>query len=145
MSVVGKLLFQGTWCRGIYCNKPLPPDLEARWHAWVSTLTSLSQVHILRRLASSKENFQVHVFYDASEGAYGGTLFVRSTRDNKSLIRLACSNNRLAPIKRITLPQLELSAALLGTRLLHYFCTATSYDNNQAILWSDATVTLDTQ
>ena len=37
---------------------------------------------------------------------------------------------------------MELLAALVGTRLLHYFCTATSYDINQVILWLDATVTL---
>ena len=30
----------------------------------------------------------------------------------------------------------------MGARLLHYFCRATDYDINQAILWSDATVTL---
>ena len=44
VSVVGKLLFQDMWCRGIDWNELLPADLGARWHAWVSTLTSLSQV-----------------------------------------------------------------------------------------------------
>ena len=120
----------------------MPPDFGAQWHAWVSTLISLSQVHIPRWLATSKRDFQVHVFCDASERAYGAALYVRSTKDNKTLTRLACSKNRLAPIKRITLPRLELLAALVVTRPLHYFCTATGYDINQAILWSEATVTL---
>jgi len=65
-----------------------------------------------------------------------------STKDDKTLVRLACSKNRLAPVKRVTLPRLELLAALVGTRLLHHFCTATDYNINQAILWSDATVAL---
>ena len=142
VSVVGKLLFQDTWCRGIDWNRILPSDLETQWHAWVSTLTSLSQLHIPRWLATSNGNFQVHVFCDASEKAYGAALYIRLIEGDKTLTRLACSKNRLAPVKRTTLPRLELLAALVGTRLLHYFCTATDYDINQAILWSDATVAL---
>jgi hypothetical protein len=142
VSIVGKLLFQDTWCRGIDWNELLLSDLGARWHALVSTLTSLSQVHIPRWLATSSGSFQVHVFCDASERAYGAALYVRSTERDKTLIRLACSKNRLAPVKRITLPRLELLAALVRTRLLHYFCTATGCYINQAILWSDATVVL---
>jgi len=120
----------------------LPPDLGARWHTWVSKLTSLSQVHIPRWLATSKGNFQVHVFWDTSERAYGAALYVRLTKDDKTLTRLAFSQNRLAPVKRVTMPRLELLAALVGTRLLHYFCAATGYNIKQAILCSDAIVTL---
>ena len=64
VSVVGKLLFQDTWCREIDWNELLPPDLGAQCYAWVSTLTSLSQVHIPQWLATSKGNFQVHVSCD---------------------------------------------------------------------------------
>ena len=104
VSVVGKLLFQDTWCRGIDWNELLPSDLAARWHVWVSTLTPLSQVHIPRWLATLKGSFQVHVFCDASERAYGAALYIRSTKDDQTLTRLACSKNRLALVKRITLP-----------------------------------------
>ncbi|XP_042895210.1 uncharacterized protein [Parasteatoda tepidariorum] len=54
-----------------------------------------------------------------------------------------CSRNRLSPLKRITLPRLELLAALLGARLLHYFCTETKLDKNTATLWSDSAVALN--
>jgi hypothetical protein len=99
-------------------------------------------MHIPRWLATSSGSFQVHVSCDASERAYGAALYVHSTEGDKTLIRLACSRNRLAPVKRITLPRLELLVALVGTWLLHYFCTATGYNINQAILWSDTTVAL---
>jgi len=99
-------------------------------------------VHIPPWLATSNGNFQVHVFCNASERAYAAALYVRSTKDDNPLTLLACSKNRLAPVKRVTMPRLELLAKLVGTRLLHYFCTATGYDINPTILWSDATVTL---
>jgi len=134
VSVVGKMLFQDTWCRGIDWDELLPFDLGTRRHDWVSTLNSLSEVHIPRWLATSGGNFNVHVFCDASERAYGAALYIRTTKDNETLIRSACSKNRLVPVKRITLPRLELLAALVGARLLHYFCKATGYDINEAIL-----------
>jgi hypothetical protein len=140
VSIVGKLLFQDTWCRGIDWNELLPSDLAARWDAWVSTLTPLSQVHIPRWLATSVGSFQVNFFCDASERAYGAALYICSTKDDQTLTRLACSKSGLSPVKRITLPRLQLLAALVGTRPMHYFCTATVYDITQAILWSDATV-----
>jgi len=89
-----------------------------------------------------KGTLQNHVFCDASERAYGSALYIRSTKDDKTLVCLTSSKNRLAPLKKVTLPRLELLAALVGTRLLHYFCTVTSYDINQAILRSEATMDL---
>jgi len=62
--------------------------------------------------------------------------------DQQNVVRLACSKNRLAPVKKVTLPRLELLAALVGARLLHYFCQATCIDIMEAALWSDSTVAL---
>jgi hypothetical protein len=142
VSVVGKLLFEDIWCRGINWNELLPSDLGAQWHACVSTLTSSPQVYIPRWLVTSRGIFQVHVFCDVSERAHGVALYIRSTKDDKTLVPLACSKNRLASVKRVTLPWLEFLAAPVRTRLLHCFCTATSYNINQAVLWLDATVAL---
>jgi len=60
--------------------------------------------------------------------------------DNK-VVPLACSKNRFAPVK-VTLPRLELLAALVGARMLHYFCQATCIDITEATLWTDSAVAL---
>jgi hypothetical protein len=75
------------------------------------------------------------------KGIRGGSL-IRSTQGDNTLVRLACSKNRLAPVKRVMLPRLELLAALVRTRLLVYLCEATGYDITQAMLWTDSTVAL---
>ena len=69
-------------------------------------------------------------------------LYIRSTHRTGTLVRIVCSKNRLAPLKKVTLPRLELIAALIGARLLHYFCKETGYDIAEATLWSDSTVAL---
>jgi hypothetical protein len=45
-------------------------------------------------------------------------------------------------LKKVTLPRLELIAALVGARLLNYFCKETGHDVTEATLWLDSTVAL---
>ena len=122
VSVVEKLLFQDTWCRGLAWDEILPSDLGALWKIWVSTLKYIAHLRVRGWVdIVDRSHSQVHVFYDASERAYGAVLYIRScTADN--LVHLACSKNRLAPVKKVTLPRLELLAALVGARMLRYFC-----------------------
>ncbi|XP_055928642.1 uncharacterized protein LOC129959774 [Argiope bruennichi] len=84
----------------------------------------------------------IHVFCDASEKAYGAALYICFIELNETNVRLVCSRNRLSPLKKVTLPRLELLAALLGARLLHYFCKETGLENQTSTLWSDSTVVL---
>jgi hypothetical protein len=54
----------------------------------------------------------------------------------------SCSKNRLAPVNKGNLPLLELLVALVGSRVLQYFCRETQLDINNATSWTDATVVL---
>jgi len=140
--ITGKLIFQDSRFRGVGCDELLPDDLGTRWSIWVK-LPDLLDIHIPRWVgARGKENCQIHVFCDASERAYGTVLYIRSTHKTGTLVRIVCSKNRLAPLKKVTPPRLELIAALNGARLLHYFCKETGYDIAEATLWSDSTVAL---
>ena len=49
---------------------------------------------------SNGHDTQMHVFCDASERAYGAVLYARSTAREGIIVRLACSKNRLAPVKK---------------------------------------------
>jgi len=143
VSVVGKCLFQDTWCTGLAWDELLPSDLGALWNTWVSTLPHLAHLRVPRWVEIvDRSHSQVHVFCDASQRAYGAALYIRSCMVDNSVVHLACSKNRLAPVKTVTLPQLELLAALVGARLLHYICQATRIDITEATLWTDSTVAL---
>jgi len=85
---------------------------------------------------------QIYVFCDTSERAYGAALYIRSTHGTDISVRPVCSKNRMSSLKKVTLPRLELVAALVGERLLSYFCKETGYDISKATLWSHSTVAL---
>ncbi|GFY39446.1 uncharacterized protein TNIN_335661 [Trichonephila inaurata madagascariensis] len=61
---------------------------------------------------------EIHCFSDASKSAYGTVLYLRFvTCNNKIETSFICSKSRVAPLKSLTLPHLELTAALLSDRL----------------------------
>lgn len=53
---------------------------------------------------------------------------------------LACS--RVAPRKQMTIPQLELSAALTGAQVANILQAELTVDINHVILWSDSSTVL---
>jgi hypothetical protein len=143
VSVIGKIFFQETWCSGMQWEEILSHDIAARWHAWITSLPRLSGIHIPHWIGTLYgHDTQTQVFSDASGRAYGAALYVRSTTQEGIIVRLTCSKNRLAPLKKITLPHLELLAALVGVRLLQYFCRETGLDIKGTTLRTDASVVL---
>lgn len=142
--ITAKIIFQDIWRRGLSWEELLPHDLAQRWQHWISKLPQLTLLHVPRWIGASTtpEQSEVHVFCDASEKAYGAVLYLRSISEATHSVRIICSKCRLAPIKKITLPRLELLAALIGSRLLHYFAEETDFNIAQAVLWSDSRVTL---
>ncbi|GFS86326.1 integrase catalytic domain-containing protein, partial [Nephila pilipes] len=143
VTVIVKILFQDTWLSGIKWDELLPPAVAQQWHKWINELQCLKDIRIPRWIGFSEtSDVPIHVFCDASESAYGACLYARHTVNNFTEVNLICSRSKLAPVKKITLPRLELLAALLGTRLLQYFYRETNMHSHTAVLWSESTVAL---
>lgn len=70
-------------------------------------------------------------------------VYVRSSNEfNAFRVMLVCSRSRVAPLKKLTLPRLELCAALLLSQLCQVVLKACTKIFSQVILWLDSTVTL---
>lgn len=86
-------------------------------------------------------NVQLHGFSDASERAYATVGYVRSTyNDGQFEVRLAVSKTRVAPIKRPTIPRLELLGALILARLTNKLKSLGT--EIPIVLWTDSMTTL---
>jgi hypothetical protein len=74
-------------------------------------------------LVISKENLErleIYGFSDAREVAYGACIYLRSIDvQGKITTRLLCSKSRVAPLKKLPLPRLELCAAMLLANMYH--------------------------
>jgi len=101
VSVVGKLLFHDTWCRGLTWEENLPSDFGALWNTWISNLPHLAHLRVPRWVGIvDRSHSRVHVFCNASERAYEAALYFRSCMVDNSVFHLARSQNRLAPLRR---------------------------------------------
>ncbi|GBO19981.1 hypothetical protein AVEN_24627-1, partial [Araneus ventricosus] len=141
--LVGKILFQDTWLSGVQWDEILPPNIAKQWNKWISELSSLNDIGIPRWIGLSPlSDYSLHIFCDSSERAFGAVLYIYIQEGKTTKVQLLCSRNRISPLKRITLPRLELMAYLIGARLLNYTCSNTSLDRNAATLWTDSTVAL---
>ena len=61
---------------------------------------------------------ELHTFTDASLSAVSAVVYLRTiTADGKIATHYVISNSKLAPIKQMSIPKLELEAATLGAEL----------------------------
>ncbi|GFV07384.1 uncharacterized protein TNCV_1765451 [Trichonephila clavipes] len=115
-----KYLLQELWLRKLSWDDELPPDIHAAWSQWWLELPFLSELKIPRKILDSSgdsSEVQIHTFSDASQKAYGAAAFLRVKHKDRVSVDLVTSKSRVAPLKRLSLPRLELMGALLAARL----------------------------
>ena len=89
------------------------------------------------------KDIQLHVFCAASELAYGALAYLKFGFElEKPHCSFVMSKNRLAPIKTISLPRLELNAAVLGVRLYPMIIKKINLPIQNVIFWTDSTLVL---
>ncbi|XP_050043628.1 uncharacterized protein [Dermacentor andersoni] len=142
-----KVMFQKLWELGIGWDDPLPETLQPEWDCWCRELPCIEGVSIPRLIAADIRNDDtekvVHVFCDASPKAYGAVAYiVTKSPFGLTNVSLVMAKSRVAPLKRLSLPRLELMGALTGARLCHYVAKALDLKSVATILWTDSTVAM---
>lgn len=116
-----KCLFQELWSRKLSWDDELPLDIRTAWMKWSGEVTSLSTLDVPRTVLNSNpesvNELQIHVFSDASQKAFGAAAYLRVKDCEKTSVNLIASKSRVAPLKKLTLPRLELMGALLAVKL----------------------------
>lgn len=70
-------------------------------------------------LCENPSTIEIHDFADALETAYGASVYLLFINCNKFTSVLSCSKTRVPPLKTLTIPRLELRAALILTELVN--------------------------
>ena len=141
-TVEMKILFQELCLDKIDWDSNLPENLLGTWNSLLNELKCLNDVKIPRCYFRSRPvQFELHGFSDASHRAYAGVVYVRSLYENGEIdVRLVASKTRVAPLKRQTIPRLELLGALILARLMNSLNMTGS--NVKTICWTDSMTTL---
>ena len=144
--VKAKIMIQLLWKAGVSWDSSVPLSIHTMWTEYKEQLPLLSRARFDRLiLAPNYSKFQMHGFSDASEKAYGACIYLRSTDiHGKHHSFLVCSKSRVAPVSSntMTLPRLELCAALLLAQLVTTAKKALQIAFSKVYLWSDSTIAL---
>ena len=115
-TITAKKLIQDLTRSKLDWDDVLPDDALETWLCWRQDLEKMGKFKVRRciqpELQGEIVQIQLHHFADASQMAYGAASYIRLT-DSEGHIHccLLMAKSRLAPIKQLTIPRLELTAA----------------------------------
>lgn len=139
-----KLFMQQLWLANLSWDEPISDDLNDQWFQITNDISALNLVQIPRQLPTGEFSQILVGFCDASSKGYAANLYLHTSNSNHFMsMQLLAAKSRVAPLKRITIPRLELNAALLLAKLLRHFLPVFSQNKiSEFILFSDSQVVL---
>ena len=114
-----KILLRETWALKLGWDDAVPTGLRSRWITLFKEMFQLSQVEYSRCLTppDAKGGPTLIILSDASDLAYGFSAYVRwELTDGSFWSRLIFAKCRIAPLRKLSTPQMELNGAVLSKR-----------------------------
>ncbi|XP_050072562.1 uncharacterized protein LOC126560647 [Anopheles maculipalpis] len=147
ITVRGKMLMQDIWRTGSNWDEPIEATCYERWCQMIQNMQNVGLLKIPRSyfgkaLSSETKDVQLHVFTDASEAAYGCVAYFRAMVQGEVRCSLVMSRTKVAPLKKISIPRLELLGAVLGARMAKTIRDNHKLEIDRVVIWTDAKVVL---
>ena len=141
--IQAKTLMHSLWIDKLGWDNPVSPQTAQHWTKFREELSQLSSISVPRWLGlSTNSKVEIHGFSDASQVAMAAVDFFLRVKDTDSDTRITfvCSKTRVAPLKKLTIPRLELSAAVLLPKLVKYVQDHLDLSKSPVFLWTDSSV-----
>lgn len=146
-TICVKILLQRVWEANVGWDDFVPEELQEAWRRWRCDLHTLMSKDIPRCYFPKHAkivSFQLHGFSDASEQAYAGAIYFRMVDATAKVhTSLIMSKTKVAPIKRLSIPRLELCGALIVTRLLNHVKNVFEIPLSDVFAWTDSSIVLN--
>ena len=142
-----KVLLQELWRQKLPWDHEIPEPYLSEWQRWLEGLPQVITADIPRcykaKSLGVSTTLQLHNFADASRSGYAAVSYLRFADEQG---RVHCSfvmgKTRNAPVKELTIPRLELQAAVLTTRLKKMILRELDLPIDKAFMWSDSKTVL---
>ena len=103
------MLFQELWQRGLQWEDRLDEDIE------LSQLSCITIPRYFMGNIESNSSIELHGFGNASPSAYGAAVYIKCLGEaGHASTHLAMSKSTVGPAKTVSLPRLELLAAVIN-------------------------------
>ncbi|XP_024869854.1 uncharacterized protein LOC112453358 [Temnothorax curvispinosus] len=143
--ISAKILMQELWLQKLEWDTPIPEDLLTRWTDYSTDLCKINDVRIPRWTGMHRNmiGVELHGFADASSRAYAAVVYLRVPHSNSNIqISLLAAKTKVAPLKTVSVPRLELNAVVLLIRLLEWVRTSLKFEGVLLFGWTDSNIVL---
>ena len=135
------------------CNQKYGWDEEiseedyVTWRGWLRELNSLRTLSVPRCFKpsglSAVARVELHHFSDASKYGYGAVSYLRIFDDERvARCSFVLGKSRVAPLKVMSIPRLELTAAVVAVKLNCLIRNKLECPIDDTIFWTDSKVVL---
>ncbi|XP_030843475.1 uncharacterized protein LOC115924777 [Strongylocentrotus purpuratus] len=145
--LVGKRILQ-TLCRDGYAwDDPISEEIRSEWEKWRNDILHLASLNIPRCYKPEKfdviKSAELHHFSDASTEGYGQCSYLRLIDDKGSVCTtLVMGKSRVTPSKPVTIPRLELTAAVISVKVSTFLMKELEYSDVTQFYYTDSRVVL---
>lgn len=143
--VKAKVMLQNLWQQTLDWDDELNDTDRDEWLLYRNQLQKMPDLHVQRCVIPNESIKSIFLlgFCDASTKAYGACIYLHCIDIyGAKKTTLLCSKSKVAPLKVITIPRLELCSAVLLVQLMAKVKDAMKLKIEKTIFWSDSTVTL---
>ncbi|XP_039451578.1 uncharacterized protein LOC120430530 [Culex pipiens pallens] len=136
-----KIILQDVWRSGVKWGEQIKDKQFEAWKSWVKLLPFLEKVSVPRCFrqeisAKPEVDVQLHCFVDASENGMSANVYLRFEEEGKVECAMLCAKTRVAPLKFLSIPRLELMAAVIGVRLVNSLASQLTIPISKLYFWS---------
>ncbi|XP_055585136.1 uncharacterized protein LOC129737987 [Uranotaenia lowii] len=145
--IQGKIIIQKLWKTGCNWDDEVNDEIFSNWKRWTNLFSGLGNIHIPRSYFGAAvpelcKPIQLHVLVDASEEAYACVAYFRYTDGGVIRCSLVGGKSKVAPVKTLSIPRLELQSAVLGTRLADFIQKNHQIPITERFFWTDSATVL---
>ncbi|XP_070567346.1 uncharacterized protein [Ptychodera flava] len=144
--LIGKRVLQEMCQKNISWDEPLPGNLRPLWGKWKADFENLKEIQIPRSYIPPDFGpvltTELHHFSDASTSGYGQCSYLRLVGQNQVHCSFIAGKARVAPIKIVTIPRLELTAAVVSANMSSKLKEELNINIDEEYFWTDSQVVL---
>ena len=139
VTINAKITFQKLWLEGIDWPDNVSTTTQHYWHRYIDELKGLENIRIPRWTGCySNSEVELHGFCDASQSAFSAAVYMKTGGS----IHLLQSKTKVAPLKVLSIPKLELCGAKLLAKLMHKIQAQLERNITNFFYWCDSMTVL---
>ncbi|GFW74802.1 uncharacterized protein TNCV_5137811 [Trichonephila clavipes] len=117
-TVFMNIFYQKLWLTKTDWDSPIPQQLTEDWLKFQKAFNTINYLTVPRWVILTADNtVELQGFADASSLAYAAAIYSRQKHNSKIKVQLLVSKTKVAPVKQVSIPLLELCGAHLLSKL----------------------------